>query len=290
MPNFKIAIILIMILGGWFATPACAAPGGKPDATDQDCQPPHVGEVVKEILGQAWNKGTVRAWQEQGEFLSMPLGSDAEKWLKKISKNLPTKLSSRCNVIIADEGSYTVRVTSKTVDELKLAKFEARATNPNSAKTPANTPNFINADGTTLGVFSPVKGEVIMIMYPAKIAAAIARNQGTPFQSSYSKSIAKISPSLDLEYNFGDIAVKAFSGTGKLSMREAAAAAFSDLTSLGYRPDPTSEQSVKMFDGFIIPETHESFWVHDTGIARINLEKKAHGMVKIDINETKRFK
>jgi hypothetical protein len=290
MPNLKQSCILIMILSAWIATPTCAAPSEDPFATHPDCQPNHVGEVVKEILGQAWNKGTVRAWQDQGEFLSMPMGTDAAKWLKTISENLPTKLSSRCNVIIANEGSYTVRVTSKTVDELKLAKFEARAAHPNSANTHANTPNLINADGTTLGVFSPIKGEVIMILYPAKIAAAIARNQGTPFQSSYSKSIAKVSANLDLEYNFGDTAVKAFCGSGKLSMREAAAAAFSDLTSLGYRPEPSSEKSVKMFDGFIIPETHESFWVHETGIARIYLKKKAHGKVKIDINETKRLK
>lgn len=279
-----------MIMCGWVASPICAAPVENPFATVPDCQPTRVGEVVKAILAQSWNKGSVRAWQEQGEFWSMPLGGDAAPLLKKITASLPAKLSSHCNVLVADEGSYTIRITSKSVDELKLSKLKSHFVDPKLAKDVADPQRLINADGTTIGVFSPIKGEVIMIMYPAKIAAAIARGQGIPFQSAYPKSIAKISANLDVEYHFGDVAVKTFSGTAKLPIREAASAAFSDLTSLGYHPDPSSEKAVRMFDGFIVPETHESIWVAEHGIARVYLQKKAHGMVKIDINETKNFK
>lgn len=270
MPKSSSTLITIYLTAAHLlAAPASASE--KPQASV--CLPGNVSTVLATALKSKWNEGKVRAWEVRGEFLSMPLLNN----LAAVSKALEP-LKSDCDVTIADVGAYSARIIPKQ-DDKAVSKAE-------SAK-----PNFISDQGTTLGLFapSPDKSEKIIILYPASIAAAIARFEGKAGTLKKKNTLALISPQVDIEYNFGDVQIQILGGSGRVEMRKAADAIFRDLRDEGYNPMQQSEKAISQFDQLFAPDEHESFWHKKDGILRVELLKQKNGHVKVNIHETKQI-
>lgn len=245
------------------------------------CGPSAVGAFIKENLQRNWNQGTVRAWEEHGEFWSMPIQKD----LGKLTKALKQDGALPCEVVMADLASFSARVLPKGLPNPSIKDIVKEAV---LKKTNAKDhPNIISNIGTTLGIFEPTKGEMILIMYPAKIASAIARGTGTSQRNDLKEVLPLFPGELDIEYNFGEFEVRIFGGTGKTTMRNAADKVFSDLRHADYHPGPGSEKSIAAFDSLFPPDHHESFWLHKNGVLRIELEKLKLGQVRVNLHETR---
>jgi hypothetical protein len=270
-------IILPFVLAATSASLA-AAPISAP------CEPKAVGAILSAGLGKAWNEGTARAWDENGEFWSMPIAGK----LDQVEKILKEKLSSTCEVKIASNGSFTVRIIPLNVSKKTHSDLEA-FTKTNTLPPLQKEPNLVSPDGATIGSFSPGHGELMLILYSAKIASAIARGRGASQQLDFPETAKALSFDLDLEYNFGDIAVIIVGGSGKMTMREATTTILRDVRKLGYEPLPNSESTIKSLDGLFLPDHHESFWSHSGGVIRIELEKEKNGMVHFNMHETKQI-
>lgn len=76
----------------------------------------------------------------------------------------------------------------------------------------------------------------MLLLYSAKIASAIARGRGVSQQLDFPETAKAMSFNLDLEYNFGDVAVIMVGGSGKMTMREATTTILRDVRKLGYEP------------------------------------------------------
>ena len=229
------------------------------------CQPPAVGMVVEKKFGRAWNQGSARIWNERGEFWSMPFPGKPEE----LAKLMQERLATQCRVLVAQEPGFSARIV------------------PLAAEVAPPDQGPISNQGTTLGLFSSGPGETILLMYSAKIASGIARGYGVAKNAAFPITLAKISPHLDIEYNFGSIQVVTLGGIGKLSLGDAAHAVFQDLRDSGYQPMPKSIPEIVALDNFFSPERHESFWMRGGGLARVSLERIKNGQTKVDINETK---
>jgi hypothetical protein len=248
------------------------------------CEPKSVGKVLSEGLGMPWNEGTVRAWDQRGEFWSVPLRESASR----VSALLKEKLIDQCYVEISDLHSFSARITPKTAGtkgSLSDAPQKSRSQNDRSIGG-----HIISSAGTTIGIFAPSQGEIMMIMYSAKIAAAMAKGSGKSQQIKLKETLRKFSQELDIEYNFGDISVVTVGGVAKLSMREAGDAVFSDIRSLGYQILPSSVDALSQFDGVFPPDRHESFWSKPDGVTRVELKKLKHGLVRVSIDETREIR
>ena len=201
----------------------------------------------------------------------MPIDADA----RLLTSTLKQHLGRECDVQAFEANSWTLRI---------LPKIQ-------SAETPTLTPqanateNLISPLGTTIGAFQPIKGTTMLLMYPAKIASAIARGTGITPRKDLKEVFAKFPAELDIEYNFGVFTIRTFGGTGKLTMRQAADLVFSDMRKQGFSPAPGSEKKIAAFDQFFVPDQHESFWIKNNGIARIELEKRKNGQVRITIHD-----
>ena len=252
----------------------------------ENCAPKHVGEALAKGLSKSWNQGSARAWADTGDFWSMPLDANS---IESLQKTLNTVVAKECEVFIADRGSFTARVTPKgqmnvlSPETIAKAKEKPADAKPSSGD---HSPDIISSAGTTLGIFAPTKGEMILIMYSAKFAAGVARGSGTLAPNPFKNISRALTPEIDIEYNFGDVSVKTISGKGKLSMRQAAELAFKDLRSLGYAPSPQSAHAEQEFDGIFTPESHESFWLTPKSILRLELKKLKNGNVEVTLNET----
>ncbi len=233
-------------------------------ADDSKCLPKNVGEVIEKKLNKTWNKGSVKAWDVQGEMWSMPLSSSPDI----LTKGLKENLEKHCFVEVSNQNSYTVRIKDKNYESKK----------PSS---------IVSDNGTTLGVFSPAKGELILMMYPAKIAASIAQGRGTPQKLGLATALKEKIFDLDIEYQFSAVEVKILSGQAKGGMRELSDAIFRELRKTGFNPMPDSERAVKAMDSLIVPESHESFWNTHHGIARIELKKLKKGQISFSFHESK---
>lgn len=241
-------------------------------AAQSTCEPSQVAAVLSDGTKSQWNQGTARSWDVKGDLWSMPVAGD----VRKLAHELKKRLEGGCDVSIYDSNSLTIRVLPKQVESVAEDKH-AR-----------NTPtSLISPVGTTIGVFAPSPHAMMLIMYPAKIAAAIARGTGTTPRKDLKEVFAKFPAELDIEYNFGMFTVSTFGGTGTLTMRQAADIAFSDLRKQGYTPAPGSQKQISAFDHFFAPDRHESFWIKKDGMARVELEKLKNGKVRINIHEDK---
>lgn len=275
--KIRYKLVFACALSGWVAPIF----GGDQDRSV--CDANRVGIVIENALGHVWNRGQVRAWDEAGEFWSMPLRAE----IAKISSVLREKLTKDCDIEIADEGSYSVRVHRKTSAEWVRGGYGRQIIGPDGDLR--KDVNLISSEGTTIGVFSPAQGEKMLILYSAKIAAAIARGHGEAKSRKFSEAFGKFSRDLDIEYNFGDVSVAVLGGVAKRSIRDVADLAFRDVRRAGYRVLPGSERSVSEFDGLFAPDRHESFWASSDGVLRVELTKIKHGQVRMVMNETKQL-
>lgn len=253
--------------------------GSQVNAAEDKCSTAAVGKVLEAKLSTKWHQGTVRAWDEQGEFWSMPMATAPDKLAAILNK----EFKENCEVFIADLASFSARILPKNNAKLSIEEIIKDA----KRHPLKNTKDLVSKSGVTLGLFAPQKNELILIMYPAKIAAAIARGTGTALRSDLKDVIGRFPAELDIEYNFGGFAVRTFGGTGKISMREAADVVFSSLRKQGYTPSIGSEKAVAAFDGFFPPDRHESYWHKNDSIARIELEKLKNGQVRLNIHDDK---
>lgn len=228
----------------------------------------------------------MRAWEEKGAFLSVPLTENLDKVVAILRSKLP-----HCRVKIADHASFSAHILPREHKEANLTEVFAQI-QKNELRTDDLTSdaNIVSDVGTMIGVFEPRKGAMILIMYPMKIAAAIARGKGVPTQNTWSEIGASFPAELDLEYNFGDVAVNILGGTGKLSMRQGTDLVFRHLRKSGYVPGPTSEQQMKRLDGFFIPDRHETFWQRQDGVIRVEFEKLNHGRLRMNLHETRQLR
>lgn len=251
-------------------------------ASTEDCQPQAVGAGIAKKFNGKWNTGSVRAWEQEGEFWSLPYQgkvSDLAAYIKE-------GFAANCDVLIGDVGGFTARILpkGKRVDIEK--ERQALQSSNEWLSEPQSTSGIISDQGSTLGFFSPGQNEAILILYPAKIAAAIARGQGVAKYSPLRQTVTKIPQELDIEYNFGKVKVSIFGGTGKASMHDASAAVFADLRSFGYSPMAGSQKAVEALQGWFPPDVHESYWAHGGGIARVEFQRLKNGLTKVDVHET----
>lgn len=240
---------------------------GSPQNIDP-CQPQSVGEVISKEFKSSWNQGSARAWEVKGEMWSMPLTTPP----KNLGPSIKAALEKQCHILIADTASFSARIL------------------PREQKNISPTPkvaSYVSEIGTTLGVFSPGENEYILLMYPAKIAAAIARGSGISDLPERTETTGRFGLELDIEYNFGKVQINILGAKGQATMREASDAVFKDLRRSGYKPTPPSAKSVAAFDSITVPEKHESIWMKDKGIVRVELEKQKLGQVKVNIHETR---
>lgn len=265
----------------WIALVGTSTAFSATPISDQ-CDPKSVGAILAKGLGTAWNEGTARAWDEKGEFWSMPISGK----LDRVEQILKEKMSGFCDVKIASIGGFTVRITTKNVAKKNQADVEIFKKTSTPPPMPA-FPNLVSPDGTTIGSFSPGPGELMLILYSAKIASAIARGQGISRQLDFPETAKAFKPDLDLEYNFGEIAVIMTGGSGKMTMRDATTTVLRDVRKLGYAPLPNSEKAINSLDGLFLPDRHESFWSNSAGVLRIELEKQKNGLVRVNIHETR---
>lgn len=275
--------LILVFYPGAFLSQAFAA-----QSPVSPCSLKQVGEAISQALKTPWNKGTVRAWSEHGEFWSLPFdGATA-----KITEVIKQQFAASCKMVVANEGSFSVRlIPSVEVPALnKLGQMQLKEL------------HFVSTLGVTLGVFSTnerPKGhsngpqEAILIMYPARVASEIALGRGKvqdpAVAASHVQILAKFSAELDVEYNFGNIKINILGASGKATMREGADAVFKDLRSNGYQPIAQSEGALKAFDQLFPPDDHESFWSNKDSILRLELTKQKHGMLKVNIHETRQI-
>jgi hypothetical protein len=210
-----------------------------------------------------WNEGQVRAWDDRGGFYSMPLQHSLAS-LEEVAK---VALKGTCMVHVASRGGFTIR-------------FEDPKTSPQS-----NQGSLIRRDGAVLGVLQPSKNEYLMILYPARIAAAIASQAKGKKPQRHQKLWAEFTGEMDLEYNFGGVTVATSGGVAKMPLKDAKAKLEQALTDAGYEKDvrttPESRDLLFMSAPFI-----ESFWLKKDGIARLEIEKIKNGQVRFTIHET----
>ncbi|MCX6119573.1 MAG: hypothetical protein NT027_18710 [Proteobacteria bacterium] len=264
--KFKLSFVLVVGLSNSICKAAADA-----------CLPPAIGQLIATELKQTWNQGSVQAWNETGEMWSMPFDGNT----KNIESILLKKLPPVCAVHFANIGAFSARILEKQKENDKATKVKNETT-PEMPQPESK--EIISSNGTTLGVFSPGKGEFILMMYPARIAAAIARGSGEAYKGEFKDGVGKFDLDLNINYQFADVKINILAGIGKMSMREASDAIFKDLRGRGFNPAPNSEKSVAQMDQFNIPEMHESYWIQNDQIARIELEKLKRGQVQFHIH------
>lgn len=240
---------------------------------DVPCLPANIGAQISQILGRSWNQGQGRAFEVRGELWSMPIKL-AE--LESLPKELARKLGSGCLVEAFLDQSFTLRVLPN-LSKGEIAAFSATATSD----------SYLAKDGTTLGALSTTPGEGLLMMYPARLAAAIAGGKGSVQRADLSEVATKFPAQVDLEYNFQNVTVATFVADGAASMAEAANAAFQAIRRLGYTPGPGQERLLGEFDSVFAPAKHESIWLKPNAIARLAIEKQKFGKVRLSIHETK---
>ena len=243
----------------------------------EQCDPKHVAALIATEMAVQWNHGRVRSWTAQGDFLSAPFENDTPRL-----KTALTKLESRCDVNFFDKGSFTARITPKTIEP----------------PSQAASSSLISPIGTMVGLLNvsltPSKTnprDQLLLIYPARISAAVAAAKGTT-DSQILNSLSKnteFSAELDIEYNFNNIEINVFGGLANLSMRRTADLALRDLRSHGYAPMAQFEATVSNLDSLIPPNHHESFWTLKNSVLRLELDKQKNGQVRINIHESKQL-
>jgi hypothetical protein len=275
---FKAPILNAAILMA--ATHKATAAKAAPDPSAQvHCDPDAIANLLKKYLPIQWNTGRARAWDQEGAFLAAPTTHTP----KDIEIALKHKDFSHCNIVIASLASFSVRITPKATYQSKEENQPKATDQPNEK----DQKSFISPLGSTMGFFSPGPGESMIMIYPAKIASAIARGAGQSQINGFTNITSKFQHELDIEYNFGDVQIQIFGGIGRLTMRESIDASLSDLQKRGYKPIKGSEADVQKLDGYFPPDTHESFWANQNGVLRLDLSKHKQGQVRINLHETR---
>jgi hypothetical protein len=251
-----------VLLGAVLARVSTAAvPAG------ESCSPAQVGPVLASKLAIAWNQGTVRAWDVTGEFWSASFNGE----LTSLGAMIRVQFDKICNVAVYPDNGLTIRIVPRSL-------------------TVATQESVISPVGTTIGVLGIAAGEQVIFMYPAKIAAAIARGKGQSVNSGVFKSIAQFPHELDLEYNFGKTIVSILSTSGKKSLRTTAEMVFRDLRSQGFQPTSGSESAIDSLDSVFVSRRHESFWIHSQAVARVEFEQLKRGITRVNIHETRQVR
>jgi hypothetical protein len=266
---FAIVMLLPVIVNA-AVTPTSSQAAPSPQ-TQSHCSIEQIGKVFEKNLKTQSNIGEVKSWEQEGTLWSIPHNQSPEA----IRKILETEIKPHCDVLIAEVGGFTARIAEKDKPILKTANQE-RSDGIKEA---------VSTNGVTLGFMKLAKGEHLLLMYPARIAAAMSRGAGRLEDKSRVSTLKVFTPQIDAHFKFGAIRVNIFGGQAKASMRDALDAIFRDLRHEGYVPTKDSEPNVSKLDSLVIPDTHESYWMKSNGFLRVELKRKKGGLVEANLHE-----
>lgn len=168
----------------------------------------------------------------------------------------------------------------------------------------SNPSQLIRRDGFVIGLMQVPEASPILLIYPTMLASEMAKGAlleqeatlptnkdvSWSLKKELPKTAAIFQPELDIEYNFGEVKILVFSGIAKSSMRESSDRVLGDLRSLGFQILKGSEAAIAKLEGFLTPDSHESYWHKNNSIVRVELEKQTKGRVRVQLHETRQVR
>ena len=252
-------------------------------------------KIVSTQFGKDLKIGKIRVGNQEGELLVLNVDpSQAHSALDSLSKAFPKS----CSVSRSNQRMNSLMLTpAKDASDSQPLKTQA---------VPAfsNPSQLIRRDGYVIGLMNIPESSPILLIYPTQVASEMAKGslleqEAVPsttidvsltLKKEFPNTAAIFQTELDIEYNFGEIKILVFSGIAKASMRESSDRVLGDLRRLGFGILKGSEAAIARLEGFLTPDSHESYWQKNNSIVRVELEKITKGRVRVQLHETRQIR